>query len=300
MKDLHLGIPQWREALIARRGKRVRGVWDASLARETLVLRDGRRLTYFVDGTGNGLTVFCFHAMFVTGNSFIMSDMPRDCRLVCMNRPGYYGSDVPGGDYSHKDFCEDVKQLADYLQIDQFAVVGHSSGGPCALACAALMPERITAVGLLASDPEYAHVSVPNKRAVNAVCIGQVLPAVIKCVPVLREGRPGLVNDYRIDTQPYAFETESVNQPTLVYVGEDDKVLPWKTARHVYERLPRARLVVVPKVGHLGLLRDHVLQQMLESLSSIANGDFKDKDASDVTWKTQESDLGSIELMQAV
>ena len=36
--------------------------------------------------------------------------------------------------------------VADALGIDRFAVLGHSGGGPHALACGALLPDRVLAV----------------------------------------------------------------------------------------------------------------------------------------------------------
>jgi pimeloyl-ACP methyl ester carboxylesterase len=43
------------------------------------------------------------------------------------------------------DWPSDVAALADELRIDRFIVAGHSSGGPYALACAALLPDRVLA-----------------------------------------------------------------------------------------------------------------------------------------------------------
>jgi pimeloyl-ACP methyl ester carboxylesterase len=40
----------------------------------------------------------------------------------------------------------DVSSIADALGIDRFAVMGYSGGGPHALACAALLPERVLGV----------------------------------------------------------------------------------------------------------------------------------------------------------
>lgn len=45
--ELYMGISRWREVWQARRGGRCKGIWDAALEREVLVLKDGRRLTYF-------------------------------------------------------------------------------------------------------------------------------------------------------------------------------------------------------------------------------------------------------------
>ena len=42
------------------------------------------------------------------------------------------------------DAAEDARRLADVLGWERFAVHGHSGGGPYALACAALLPGRVT------------------------------------------------------------------------------------------------------------------------------------------------------------
>ncbi|MEU6238195.1 alpha/beta hydrolase, partial [Kitasatospora sp. NPDC047058] len=43
----------------------------------------------------------------------------------------------------------DVRTIADELGLDRFAVLGRSGGGPHALACAALLPDRVTRVAAL-------------------------------------------------------------------------------------------------------------------------------------------------------
>jgi pimeloyl-ACP methyl ester carboxylesterase len=65
-------------------------------------------------------------------------------RLVAPDRPGYGGSSPQPG-RSLADWPRDVAALADALAIDRFVVAGHSSGGPYAVACAALLPERVSA-----------------------------------------------------------------------------------------------------------------------------------------------------------
>ena len=285
--DLHIGVTRWREQRIAQsqrhRPHRVKGVWDDRLEREYLRLRDGRRLTYFLDGPRSlegplletsGLPhVFVLHAMFLSGNSFLMTEPPKDFVLVCVNRPGYFGSDPPAVDpssYSFQSFAADMAELADHLGLETFSVVGHSSGGPCALACAAYMPQRVQAVAILSGDPEYAHEGVPDKKAINKCCIGCFLPFLLDyvccCLPLAQGARHGLRNDYRLDTGRRSFRTEDIRQPVHVFVGKDDMVLRWEISRHVHERLSNSSLHVVPKVGHLGLLRDSVLQHVFDTL----------------------------------
>jgi len=61
-------------------------------------------------------------------------------RLITYDRPGY-GRSRPRPGRSVADAADDVGMIADRLELDRFAVIGRSGGGPHALACAALLPE---------------------------------------------------------------------------------------------------------------------------------------------------------------
>jgi pimeloyl-ACP methyl ester carboxylesterase len=66
-------------------------------------------------------------------------------RIIGVDRPGYGLSDPRPG-RSINDAIEDVFLVADRLEIDRFATVGVSTGGPYALGTAALAPQRVLAV----------------------------------------------------------------------------------------------------------------------------------------------------------
>jgi pimeloyl-ACP methyl ester carboxylesterase len=70
-------------------------------------------------------------------------------QLVAHARPGYAGSARHEG-RSVADVAGDVAAILDRLDLDRFAVLGWSGGGPHALACAALLPDRCTAAASLA------------------------------------------------------------------------------------------------------------------------------------------------------
>lgn len=71
-------------------------------------------------------------------------------RLITFDRPGYGDSDrLPGR--SVADGTADVAAVADWLELEQFGVVGRSGGGPHALACAARLADRVTRTASLVS-----------------------------------------------------------------------------------------------------------------------------------------------------
>lgn len=69
-------------------------------------------------------------------------------RLIGVDRPGI-GSSTPFQYETVSQFADDLRTVADTLGIDKMAVIGLSGGGPYTLACAAAMPERVVAAGVL-------------------------------------------------------------------------------------------------------------------------------------------------------
>jgi len=121
---------------------------------------DGRRLRVEVSGDPRGHPVFLLHGMpgsRVGPRPRSMFLYQRGARLISYDRPGYGGSDrQPGRRVA--DVVNDVAVVADALGLERFAVAGRSGGAPHALACAALLPDRVTRaaalVGLAPRDAE--------------------------------------------------------------------------------------------------------------------------------------------------
>ncbi len=73
----------------------------------------------------------------------------RGLRHIAYSRPGYGRSERrPGRRVA--DCVQDVEAVCAELGVEQFLTVGWSGGGPHALACAALLPERTLAAATLA------------------------------------------------------------------------------------------------------------------------------------------------------
>jgi pimeloyl-ACP methyl ester carboxylesterase len=71
----------------------------------------------------------------------------RGLRLISYDRPGYGGSSpmAPQPGRSVADCAADVRAICAELGIDRLAMWGISGGGPHVLACAALLPDLVTA-----------------------------------------------------------------------------------------------------------------------------------------------------------
>jgi pimeloyl-ACP methyl ester carboxylesterase len=78
----------------------------------------------------------------------------RGLRLIGYDRPGYGGSSPQPG-RTVADCAADVRAICAELGIDRLATWGISGGGPHVLACAALLPDLVTAAASLASVAPY-------------------------------------------------------------------------------------------------------------------------------------------------
>jgi pimeloyl-ACP methyl ester carboxylesterase len=114
---------------------------------------DGRTLRVHERGDPGGVAVLVHHGTPMTGRLFaphVEDAESRGIRLIGYDRPGYGGSTTQE-DRSVADAAADVTEIADALALDRIAVWGISGGGPHALACAALLPDRVVAAASLAS-----------------------------------------------------------------------------------------------------------------------------------------------------
>jgi pimeloyl-ACP methyl ester carboxylesterase len=71
-------------------------------------------------------------------------------RLFTLDRPGY-GRSTPLEVPSLLGVAENVRRIADDAGLERFAVIGFSGGGPFALACGALLSDRVSRVAAVSS-----------------------------------------------------------------------------------------------------------------------------------------------------
>ena len=123
----------------------------------TVITPDGRSLDLYLAGPPDGDVL-----LFQSGTPSVpLPYQPavdlmaeRGLRYVAFSRAGY-GSSTRRPDRSVADVVDDARVVLDHVGAEQAVTIGWSGGGPHALACAALMPDRIRAVATLASVAPY-------------------------------------------------------------------------------------------------------------------------------------------------
>jgi pimeloyl-ACP methyl ester carboxylesterase len=125
-------------------------------ADQSILLSDGRRLGYDEYGPADGRPIFYFHGTPSSRKDWLALGNPGlpdrlGLRILCADRAGMGSSTFQPG-RRIGDWPADAVALADALGIGRFAVFGYSGGGPYALACAQMIPGRLSAVGVAAGE----------------------------------------------------------------------------------------------------------------------------------------------------
>ena len=123
----------------------------------TLRTADGRALAYIERGSADGSPVFLLHG--TPGSRFTRYPDPteyerRNLRVVTYDRPGYGKSDPDRG-RTVASATADIGAIADELGLERFATFGVSGGAPHSLACAALLPDRVTRAAAMVTPAPY-------------------------------------------------------------------------------------------------------------------------------------------------
>lgn len=253
-------------------------------------LGEGRVLHAYDSGRGS-LAVFWHHGTPNIGAPpeplFGAADR-LGVRWVSYDRPGYGGSTpCPGRDLASAGTY--VARVADVLGIERFAVMGHSGGGSHALACGALLPDRVHCVvslaGLAPHDAEgldwYAGMRSPG--ALRAAAQGREAreryeasgvefdPEVFTpddwaalagkwswvndvVRPALEAGPAAQMDDDVAYAAPWGFDPADVVVPVLLVHGDQDRMIPSAHSEWLARRCPSAELWLSPDDGHISIL----------------------------------------------
>jgi pimeloyl-ACP methyl ester carboxylesterase len=123
----------------------------------SLLTPDGRRLDVWLAGPEDGAPLLWIPGTPSSGlpfGRFVDQLAERGLRYVSFSRPGYGASSRRPG-RSVADVVEDARTVLDSIGAESAWVMGWSGGGPHALACAALMPDRVRGTAVVAGVAPY-------------------------------------------------------------------------------------------------------------------------------------------------
>ncbi len=196
-------------------------------------------------------------------------------RVLRYEHRGHGASPAPPGPYAIEDLARDALELLDKLGLERVSWCGLSLGGMVGMWLGAHAPERLDALVLACTaarmpEPEaYAErAALVRERGVEAIADAVVArwltPQTVRerheLVARLREGllatsREGYAGCCEaLAAWDFRDELAALAAPTLVIAGGEDAATPAATTDLLAERIPGARLVVIPGAAHLANL----------------------------------------------
>ncbi|MDB5945163.1 MAG: alpha/beta hydrolase [Ramlibacter sp.] len=183
---------------------------------------------------------------------------------------GYGASRHESGPHTMAQISADVRELADHLGWERFALVGHSMGGMAAQRIAIDAPQRVRAVVGVTPVPacgvklppaamqlfESAAGSDEAAAVVVEGSLGQRLtPALTRLILKLKHDTvdPAVFADYlrAFTATDFSSECNRLTSPLLVLIGQHDGGVSEEFVRATYPGLyPQAVFEVLPNAGH--------------------------------------------------
>lgn len=207
-----------------------------------------------------------------------------DYRVVTFDNRGTGRSDKPPGPYSIPMMADDAARVLDECGISAAQVIGHSMGGYIAQTLALRHPRRVRSLLLIGTSPGgQGTLPVPQETQTAWQSAAKLPPALYARSTMPRSFAPGWTekNPQRFEeylrrrlefpTPPecwlaqfqacadyvtHGVEVETLRVPALVIHGREDAVVPHENGEVLARRLPGARFISMPGIGHLPYLED--------------------------------------------
>ena len=257
-------------------------------------------ITLAYSDQGSGLPVVFLHAFPFNRT---MWDPQLAClsdryRIITVDLRGHGESDAPFWRYSMDLFADDVKGLLDHLGIQQAVLVGLSMGGYLMFSFHRKYRERIKALVFCDTRAEadtqelaawrFALAQKIYKEGTKAVVAEmgpkllsvaayQTKPDLVRQVEAisLSTQMSGAIGDLMaIAERPdSSLDLARISCPTLVLVGDGDRLTTPEENRRIAERIAGAKFAIIPSAGHISNLEqpesfNNALRSFLEALGS--------------------------------
>lgn len=238
----------------------------------------GGRSIYY-DDAGDGPPLLMIVGFMASRRIWLwqMPVLSRHFRVVTMDNRDAGESDPESVQYTVADMANDGVRLLDALGIERAHVLGHSMGGFISLQLALNHPDRLDHLVLVGTGPgtrrdpgtaptppsRDSWVEDPverNRERYGRIAGGNYFatrPEELEAVAVANRGNrlsyEGAVRQSTATQTSHDVRDRLavITAPTLVIHGDADPSIPVASGRLLAERIPGARLLVMPGVGHL-------------------------------------------------
>ena len=195
-------------------------------------------------------------------------------RTIALDNRGVGQSDAPPGLYSIALMASDAAAVLDAARVQSAHVFGVSMGGMIAQEFALQYPDHVLSLILGCTASGGPHAVQPEPAALQTLMRQGMTPEQAKeaIIPFIYDAstpRERIDEDMAIHMKWYPTPQGYIGQlqgimgweaysriaqitaPTLVIHGETDRLVPAANGRLIAERIPGAKLVLIPRASHI-------------------------------------------------
>ena len=243
---------------------------------------DGLRIHYRDEGSGPVLVLLHGVASSLHTWDGWVAELSQTRRVIRFDLPGF-GLTGPAadGNYSLAAYVDFVIDVMDTLGIERFVLAGNSLGGSIAWRTTAAHPQRIEKLILVDSGGyPFEAESMPLAFVISQTpLLNRIMEFTLPRSAVessvrdvygdpsrvtpelvdryfdlsLREGNRGALRERfaQLEYQDQSALVQTIQQPTLVIWGAQDRLIPPSIARRFEQDLPNGQLVMFAELGHV-------------------------------------------------
>lgn len=230
-------------------------------------------LSYERFGSGGPLVLIHGYPLDHTIWNDVIPLLKNDFDLILPDLRGFGQSTTVETPYAMSDMADDLAGLLDHLKIEKAMLAGHSMGGYVALAFAKKYPQRVSGLGLIASQAAADSPEGKDRRYRTAADVAQ------KGIGVVVEAMtPKLSADVRVqafvralmekqtpsavmgalkamaEREDLISHLSTVIFPVTLIHGNVDALIPIDRAKEMKAVLPSAKLVELQGAGHMPMM----------------------------------------------
>jgi len=236
---------------------------------------NGVQLAYTREGTGKPLVLVHGYPLDHTIWNEVIPLLNNDFDIINPDLRGFGQSDVVESQYKISDMAIDIAGLLDQLGVEKTAIAGHSMGGYISLAFARAYQERVTGLGLIASQ---ALADTPERKQGRYEAADEIIKSGVE--PVAEAFSPKLSPNQRV--QAFVKKLIAEQQPAglagalkamaerddsstvlssftfsvAIVHGNLDELIPIQRAQEIKAAVPHATLVELLEIGHMPMMED--------------------------------------------
>lgn len=255
----------------------------AGLRRKAVQIRD-HRVIYSGGGPSDAVPIVLVHGFSATADSWnrMAGQLTKHYHVIAPDLPGWGESTrIDSASYAYPAQVERLHQFVQYLGLKRFHLVGHSMGGSISARYAAMYPEAVVSLGLIAPhglpEPEQSELARCVAKGDNWLVVTsmQDFERLMKNLFVKRPFVPRAVlkhlaeqaisgaaktqrifDEIQANNPALSEQLGQIKAPTLIVWGDNDKLIHFSAAEGFRKGIGNSEVMIMKRTGHMPLMEN--------------------------------------------